>query len=70
MIYHVKIMIHHRECMFIVNKHLMRDLEKLDMWNEDMKQQIIARNGSIQGIEEIPEFVPLWWTRGVPCGVP
>jgi ribonucleoside-diphosphate reductase alpha subunit len=34
----------------IVNKHLMRDLEKLDLWNENMKQQIIARNGSIQGI--------------------
>ena len=41
----------------IVNKHLMRDLEKLDLWNENMKQQIIARNGSIQGIEEIPESI-------------
>jgi ribonucleoside-diphosphate reductase alpha chain len=41
----------------IVNKHLMRDLEKLDLWSEDMKQQIIARNGSIQGIEEIPESI-------------
>jgi ribonucleoside-diphosphate reductase alpha chain len=41
----------------IVNKHLMRDLEKLDMWNEDMKQQIIARNGSIQDIEEIPPII-------------
>ena len=41
----------------IVNKHLMRDLEKLDLWNENMKQQIIARNGSVQGIEEIPESI-------------
>ena len=41
----------------IVNKHLMRDLAKLDLWNENMKQQIIARNGSIQGIEEIPESI-------------
>jgi ribonucleoside-diphosphate reductase alpha subunit len=41
----------------IVNKHLMRDLEKLDLWNENMKQQIIARNGSIQGIEQIPESI-------------
>jgi len=41
----------------IVNKHLMRDLEKLDLWNENMKQQIIARNGSIQGIEGIPESI-------------
>jgi ribonucleotide reductase alpha subunit len=41
----------------IVNKYLMRDLEKLDLWNENMKQQIIARNGSIQGIDEIPESI-------------
>jgi ribonucleoside-diphosphate reductase alpha chain len=41
----------------IVNKHLMKDLEKLDLWNENMKQQIIARNGSIQGIEQIPESI-------------
>jgi ribonucleoside-diphosphate reductase alpha subunit len=41
----------------IVNKYLMKDLEKLDLWNEAMKQQIIARNGSIQGINEIPEAI-------------
>lgn len=41
----------------IVNKHLMRDLQRLEMWNEDMKQQIIARNGSIQDIEGIPESI-------------
>jgi ribonucleoside-diphosphate reductase alpha chain len=41
----------------IVNKHLMRDLAKLDLWDENMKQQIIARNGSVQGIEEIPESI-------------
>ena len=41
----------------IVNKHLMRDLEKLGLWNDNMKQQIIARNGSIQGIEEIPDGI-------------
>ena len=41
----------------IVNKHLMKDLERLDLWNESMKQLIIARNGSIQGIEQIPESI-------------
>ena len=41
----------------IVNKHLMRDLERYDLWNEMMKQQIIARNGSIQGIDQIPESI-------------
>jgi len=38
----------------IVNKHLLKDLDKRGLWNEDMKQKIIARNGSVQGIEEIP----------------
>jgi ribonucleoside-diphosphate reductase alpha chain len=41
----------------VVNKYLMKDLEKLSLWDENMKQQIIARNGSIQGIEEIPEAI-------------
>ena len=39
----------------IVNKHLLRDLTKLGMWNDDMKNRIIAANGSIQNIQEIPE---------------
>jgi ribonucleoside-diphosphate reductase alpha chain len=41
----------------IVNKHLMRDLEKLELWNEMMKQQIIMRNGSVQDIDMIPESI-------------
>ena len=41
----------------IVNKYLMRDLMKLDLWSEEMKQQIVARNGSIQGLPEIPEEI-------------
>jgi ribonucleoside-diphosphate reductase alpha chain len=41
----------------IVNKHLMKDLEKRGLWSEMMKQQIIARNGSIQGIDQIPEAI-------------
>ena len=39
----------------IVNKHLLKDLVKLDLWNESMKNQIIAANGSVQNIEEIPK---------------
>jgi ribonucleoside-diphosphate reductase alpha chain len=35
----------------------MNDLQKLDLWNEDMKQMIIAKNGSIQGIEQIPQAI-------------
>jgi len=41
----------------VINKYLMKDLEKLGVWNEMMKQQIIARNGSIQGIDQIPESI-------------
>lgn len=38
----------------IVNKHLLKDLVQLGLWNNDMKNRIIAANGSIQGIPEIP----------------
>jgi len=38
----------------IVNKHLLRDLVELGLWNNDMKNRIIAANGSIQDIAEIP----------------
>lgn len=38
----------------IVNKHLLKDLMELNLWNDDMKQRIIASNGSVQNIDEIP----------------
>ncbi|HSZ34334.1 MAG TPA: ribonucleoside-diphosphate reductase subunit alpha [Puia sp.] len=38
----------------IVNKHLLKDLVQLGLWNNDMKNKIILANGSVQGIEEIP----------------
>uniref|UniRef100_A0A6C0IH99 ribonucleoside-diphosphate reductase n=1 Tax=viral metagenome TaxID=1070528 RepID=A0A6C0IH99_9ZZZZ len=41
----------------VVNKYLMRDLQKLEIWNEMMKQQIIAQNGSVQGIDQIPDHI-------------
>jgi ribonucleoside-diphosphate reductase alpha chain len=43
----------------IINKYLMKDLMKLDIWNEQLKQEIVARNGSIQGISVIPEQLQL-----------
>ena len=39
----------------VINKWLMKELIAAGVWNEDMKQQIIARNGSVQGIPGIPE---------------
>jgi ribonucleoside-diphosphate reductase alpha subunit len=38
----------------LVNKYLMKDLLKLDLWNEKMKNNIIANNGSIQHLDMIP----------------
>ncbi|HMO61202.1 MAG TPA: ribonucleoside-diphosphate reductase subunit alpha [Ferruginibacter sp.] len=38
----------------IVNKHLLKDLVNLGLWNNVMKNKIIAANGSIQHIDEIP----------------
>jgi ribonucleoside-diphosphate reductase alpha chain len=38
----------------VVNKHLLKDLIKLGIWNETMKNQIITANGSIQNISNIP----------------
>jgi ribonucleoside-diphosphate reductase alpha chain len=41
----------------IVNKHLLRDLVDLGIWNENLKDKIILANGSIQHIPEIPENI-------------
>lgn len=41
----------------VVNKHLMRDLVRLGMWDEEMREAVMAANGSIQGIEDIPQEI-------------
>jgi ribonucleotide reductase alpha subunit len=41
----------------IVNKHLLKDLVQLGLWNNTMKNAIIAANGSVQHIDGIPEEV-------------
>jgi ribonucleoside-diphosphate reductase alpha subunit len=38
----------------MVNKHLIRDLQKLGMWSKQLKDGIIAANGSVQHIEGLP----------------
>ncbi|QMU62917.1 MAG: ribonucleoside-diphosphate reductase subunit alpha [Flavobacteriaceae bacterium] len=38
----------------VVNKHLLEDLVELDLWDNDMKEDIMRANGSIQHIEKIP----------------
>jgi ribonucleoside-diphosphate reductase alpha chain len=39
----------------VVNKHLLEDLVDRGLWNEDMKQELMRNNGSVQGIEGIPQ---------------
>ncbi len=39
----------------VVNKHLLKDLVKLGLWNESLKHKLIAANGSVQEIDEIPD---------------
>lgn len=41
----------------VVNKHLLMDLVRLGLWNNNMKNRIIAANGSIQNIAEIPQEI-------------
>jgi ribonucleoside-diphosphate reductase alpha chain len=38
----------------LVNKHLVKDLISLGIWNEDMKNLIIYHKGSVQNIPQIP----------------
>lgn len=41
----------------VVNKHLLEDLVKLGLWNENLKQELMRANGSVQDIDAIPEDI-------------
>ncbi|HTH58018.1 MAG TPA: ribonucleoside-diphosphate reductase subunit alpha [Cyclobacteriaceae bacterium] len=41
----------------IANKHLMKDLISAGLWSETMRQKLIAANGSVQDIAEIPQNI-------------
>jgi ribonucleoside-diphosphate reductase alpha chain len=41
----------------MINKYLLKDLMSLEIWCDDLKQKIIAQNGSIQNIPEIPNHI-------------
>ena len=41
----------------VVNKHLLEDLVKLGLWNEELKQELMRANGSIQHIDIIPDEI-------------
>jgi len=40
-----------------VNKYLIAELLKLNLWNEDIKNSIIEHKGSIQQLENIPQKI-------------
>ncbi|MBC6109662.1 ribonucleoside-diphosphate reductase subunit alpha [Pedobacter fastidiosus] len=41
----------------VVNKHLLKDLVALGLWDNDMKNKIILANGSVQAIDAIPDYI-------------
>ncbi len=41
----------------IVNKHLLKDLIELGIWNNNIKNKLVAANGSVQDIKEIPQHI-------------
>jgi ribonucleotide reductase alpha subunit len=41
----------------VVNKHLVRRLKELDMWNKQVKDAIIRSGGSVQGFKELPQEI-------------
>lgn len=41
----------------VVNKYLVNDLTKLGLWTPELRTEIIARNGSVQGIPGIPSYI-------------
>ena len=43
----------------VVNRYLLDDLMHMGLWSEALKQKIIAQNGSVMGIKEIPEDIQL-----------
>ncbi|MEL6141822.1 MAG: ribonucleoside-diphosphate reductase subunit alpha [Bacteroidota bacterium] len=41
----------------VVNKHLLRDLIGLGLWNNDMRNRLMAANGSIQDFPDVPQHI-------------
>ncbi len=41
----------------VVNKHLLKDLIRLGKWDSEMKERLIAANGSIQHMDDLPQEI-------------
>jgi ribonucleoside-diphosphate reductase alpha chain len=48
----------------VVNKHLLHDLVERGLWNEDLKQELMRNNGSVQGLnipQDLKELYKTVW---------
>jgi ribonucleoside-diphosphate reductase alpha chain len=43
----------------VVNRHLMRTLIDMGLWTPDLRARLMASDGSVQGLEDVPEHVRL-----------
>jgi len=41
----------------VINKHLVKELDELGIWNNDIKNKIVANGGSVQMVNEIPQDI-------------
>jgi ribonucleoside-diphosphate reductase alpha chain len=48
----------------VINKYLLSELMDAGLWSERMKQEIVARNGSVQGISNIPPTIQARYKTG------
>jgi ribonucleoside-diphosphate reductase alpha chain len=53
---------------FVVNRHLIKALVELGVWNTALKDKIVSQNGSVQGLSEVPAdlqavFKTVWEIR-------
>ena len=38
----------------VINKHLVKDLDEIGLWNDEMKNALMLSNGSVQNVPQIP----------------
>lgn len=48
----------------VINRYLMEDLMSRGLWSQELKQKIIGLNGSVQGLDEIPEDIQALYKTG------
>ena len=55
----------------VVNPHLLKDLTELGLWDANMKNQLMAANGSVQNIDKVPQELKVRrWAQVPYVGLP